>query len=312
MLMDMYMAAHPQEYFADAHIALVPLPDDPEATMPQGFAAPDRQTREEHALRDDLTAIVAKVGTSIDIPQRPFTVDEWLVIRMLRSVLRSARVNRTWTSITFSMLPVQVWAIVIEHGESAFTLGGQQAHSFEVELFGSTLQLGWYRFMAQQARIANMREVREHLATNDASVPIRLYFVPGQDNRMEIRYPEWGPTPGVSERARYLDAAERIVLLAPHESSRLNELLDLGSRRSLSDRERHELNMLVEKHRQLSVERQTGLYAERNQLESAEARKIVEDKLSAANASWAAFQDDPARMEAAIAIARQRRVRTGG
>lgn len=306
------MAAPPQEYFADARIALVPLPDDPQVTMQGDVAAFDRRTSEERALRDDLAAIAAKVGAPINMPQRPFTVDEWLVIRMLRSVLRSARVNRTWTSITFSMLPVQVWSIVNEHGEHAFTLGGEQAHSFEVELFGSILQLGWYRFMVQQARVANMREVREQLATGDTSAPIRLYFVPGQDNRMEIRYPEWGITPVVSDRARHLDAAERIVLLAPRESNRLNELLDLGSRRQLSDREHGELNTLMEKHRQLSVERQIGLYAGRNQLEIAEARKVVEDTLSEAHASWTAFQDDPARMEAAIALARQRRARTDG
>lgn len=301
------MSALP-EFISGANISLVPLPEDPEFNALRDLPNAARFSSEQRALRDDLAAIAAKVGQPIAIPQRPFTPDEWLTIRMLRAVLRSGQVHRTWTRISFSLLPAQVRMILDEHGEQAFTLGGEQAHSFTVELFGTALQLGWYRFMVLQARVANIHEAWGQLAAvDDTGAPNRLDLVPGRDNRMEIRFPEWGLVSGGSVGVRRLDAAERIVLLEADESGKLNALLDQSSRRELSDQERRELDILVAKHRQRLLDRQIGLYAGQNGLELAEARRIVEAELAAATASWVAFESDPARVEAAVALARRRR-----
>lgn len=263
------------------YVGLVPISEDRAITELGNSPDNVRRERRETALRDDLATITAKVGHQIPIPVRPYTLDEWQTIRLLRSILRTARVKRTWTDLIFSMTPTQVRQIVDEYGDGYFALGGEQAHSEVVELFGTSLPLGWSRFLAQQARLANLDEVRGQLATtHDAYTTIRLHLVPGQNAILEMIYPEWGPNPNSTGLARRLDAAERIVLLAPEESQRLNRLLNLQARRPLNDNERGELDALLDEHGKRLLDRSISLYGGQNSLETAEARQKVEASLA--------------------------------
>lgn len=292
---------------------LVPIPNDPEIAALDNNLANRSEERREAALRDDLAAIAAKVGRRITIPARPFTLDEWQTIRFLRSVLRTARVKRTWTQLVFSMTPAQARAIVDEHGGDFLSLGGEQANSEIVELFGASLPLGWFRFVVRQARLANLEEVKRHLDTRPIPpTPIRLRFVPGQDATMEIAYPEWGLTPNSTGKNYHPDAPERIVLLDPDESKRLNRLFNLRARRPLRDAELEEMDALVAKHKQRLLDRGISLFGARNQLEKEEAQRVVEAQIAEAQAWWAEFEADPARVEAAAALARERRARSDG
>jgi hypothetical protein len=296
------------------HLGLVPLADDPEVAALSPTPESIRKEQEQAALRDDLAAVAAKVGQRIMIPDRPFTLDEWQVIRILRSILRTARVKRTWSDLVFSMTLAPVRAIVaVVDKDGYITLGMEQGHSATLELFGTSLPLGPHRLHFRAARLANLAEVRDYLALlRDPGMAVRLHFRPGPDATLVIAYPEWGLNPNSTGLAQRLDAAERIVLLAPEDSRRLNDLLDIQQYRSLTEIERNELDALLDEHGRRLLDRSVGLYAVRNKFESSEAREQVEASFAEALTWWSQFKADPARREAAVELARQRRSRHDG
>jgi hypothetical protein len=201
-----------------------------------------------------------------------------------------------------------------EHEQNGYlSLKMEQSHSAALELFGARLPLGPRLLHFRQARLANFEEVRDRLAvSHDSKSAVRLHFMPGPDATLEIAYPEWGLNPYSTGLAQRLDAAERIALLAPEASRRLNELLDLQTRRTLKESEREELEGLLDEHGMRLLDRSIGSYGERNGLESAEARAQIEASFAEALAWWSEFQSDPARREAAVDLARRRRSQNGG
>lgn len=289
-------------------LQLVPPRNDPQVRALRGSYADVPRDQRVTALNDELVAVGAKLGLRIVIPDRSFTDEEMQIIRVLRQILRTAEITRTWTSMAFAMLPIQVTAVLDTFGQGGLgVLGGESAVGETLELFGARLFLGPVRFLARQARLANEQEVRARLRSQlTTSPPIAMHFVPGQDDSLIISYPEWGLTPGTAGVARRLDAAERIVLLEPEQSRRLRELFDLGAHRPLTQAEQHEMEELVDEHAKRLYARQVGLYALQRRSDADQARHHLETEFADALTWWEAFENGPAREEVIAAWARQR------
>ncbi len=158
------------------------------------------QEHGDSTLHDDLTAIGAKLGRPIVVPERPFTEEERQAIAMLRAILHTGRLLRTWTSMTFAM-PVEAARRILDTfgGGAICALGGESAEGETVELFGTRLPLGPMRFKAPQARLVNEQAVRARLAARpDPAAAIELNFAPGEDNALDLIYLDWLSSTGPS------------------------------------------------------------------------------------------------------------------
>ncbi len=290
-------------------LSLVPLLDDPKITALSAAHANSRREHDKTALRDDLAAVAAKTGQRIVIPNRPFTLGEWQTIRMLRSILRTGSVTRTWTKLVVRMVPADIRGVDTTSAMRDASLAIGPIGDDPIELFGTRLSLGLRNLFFRQAILGNAAEAHEQLAVaQNAQAHIQLHFVPGPDASLQISYPDWD-TKNTGNR---LDAAERPLLLAIDDSKRLNQLLDRQAHDDRSQGERAELDALLDEHGARLRDRAIGLFAVQHGIDSAEARQIIDADLADALAWWSAFQSDPARMEAAIEEAQRHRSQHGG
>lgn len=269
----------------------------------------------DRGFRDELAAIAAKIGRQIVVPERPFTEDEAQALALLREILHTGRVTRTWDSLEFAM-PAEAARDVLGDfaGQNVNSLGLEGAAGETVELFGIPLPLGPTRLHIPQARLANEREVQAALAGHppqDGSVHLR--FVPGEDRSVVSVYLDWVPTPApgplplaIGLASPSLDAAERPAVLAPEQGRRLAELFEHQAARTLTDDERRELGALVDEYGRLLHERQLGLFALRHGCTTEQARREVEAGFDRARAWWTAFEAKPSRRRALTARARRR------
>jgi len=265
-------------------------------------------------LRDDLVAVVAKIGQPIVIPEGPLTIEQLRTIADLRSILRTGGVIQTWDQVDFPLSLTQVRGLLDLHGAGYFSLAIEGGTSRPFELFGAALPLGPVRMLFRQTRIADVVAVREVLATaTDYHLPIVVRFGPGpDDNTVEIRFPEWGPNPtSVGSRGR-LDAAERLTLLPAVKSRRMHHLFEERQRRALTTAESRELTVLVGEHGRSLLERNISLFGGLEGIESNEAHRLFQAEFAATTARWEALRSDQGRLEALVAKAREQRPPSDG
>lgn len=269
----------------------------------------------DRGFRDELAAIAAKLGRRIVVPERPFTEDEAQTVALLREILHTGRVTRTWDSLEFALPAAAARDVLGDFaGQNVNSLGLEGAAGETVELFGTPLPLGPTRLYIPQARLANEREVHAALVAHppqDGSVDLR--FVPGEDRSVVTVYLDWAlaPAPGplplaIGLASPSLDAAERPAVLAPEQGRRLAELFERQAAGALTDDERRELESLVDEYGRLLHERQLGLFALRHGCTTEQARHEVEAGFDRARAWWAAFEAEPSHRRALTTRARRR------
>jgi hypothetical protein len=288
---------------ARSDLRYAPLAADPLLRALRRDGAADR-AEGAATLHDELAAIGAKYGLPISLPDRPFTEDEALALALVRALLRTGQVGRTWESLVFAMRPAQAEEVLDTFaGGATGRLGMEGATGETVELFGTPLPLGPVRIYIAQARLVNEREVRAALAARpDADTPIELRFVAGEDKALVGVYLDWLPTPA---RAG-LDAAERPPILMPEQGRRLTELFGRQKHESLNGDEQRELEALVNEYGRLLHERHVGLFALQHAITVEQARQEVDAQFDQARGPWSGFEDDPDRRREIVARARQR------
>ena len=273
------------------------------------------------AVLTDLAAIGSKLGRPILLPDRPFSEHEKQTIAMLRAILHTGRVTRTWDSLSFATRSEIARDLVDTFSGGAIKSLGMEGEVGEaVELFGTQLPLGPTRLFAPQAKLANEQEVRARLADRrDDPTAIEFRFVPGDDKAIVSVYLDWLPTPApdAAETVAFmagttpliLDAVDQPSPLGPEQSRRLTELFDRQAYGRLSDAEQRELDGLVTEYGRLLHERQLRLFAEQHGITVEQARREVEAQFDQARAWWLAFEADPSRRRALVARARRREAR---